>query len=335
MGKNDLGIDLGTATFVVYKKGEGIVINEPSVVAINKLTGELIAFGFEAKKMEGKTPVGTEIVKPMRDGVIVYPDLIEQVLKHFVVRTKSKSLFSSKPQMVIGIPARTTDVERRAVKEAAEDVGASMVHLVIEPLAAAIGADLDILEANGHMIVDIGGGTTDIAILSLGGTVISESMRVAGEAMDKEIVRYIKRKYRFLIGEATAENLKNTIGLADPSGEVLEAEIRGQDMVNGLPSSKIINSLDIHEAIKPVLDEITQKIKQILESSPPELAADILKNGIVLTGGVARLRGLDMLIEKETGVKTVVAQNPELCVALGTGKLLENTELLQRVEVIL
>ncbi|WP_129408640.1 rod shape-determining protein [Marinitoga lauensis] len=333
MAKHDLGIDLGTATFIVYKKGEGIIINEPSVVAVDKLTNTITAFGNEAKAMIGKTPYGVEIIHPMQDGVIAYPSLIEQLLRYFIKQAKTGFL-PSKPNLVIGIPARTTDVERRAVKDAAEKVGANKAFLVLEPIIAAIGIGLDITKPNGHLIVDLGGGTTDIAVISLSGSVISESIKLAGEAMDTEIIKYIKRKYKFLIGEATAEFLKKEIGKAHKDVETLEIEVRGQDIASGMPSSRVINSDDIFEAIEGVLDEIIQKTKTVLENTPPELSADILKNGIYLAGGTANLRGLAQLFEEKTGVKTEVAESPQLCVAQGAGILLDNPELLSKVAVI-
>lgn len=333
MAKHDLGIDLGTATFIVYKKGEGIIVNEPSVVAVDSLTNTVTAFGNEAKAMVGKTPHGVEIVRPMQDGVIAYPSLIEQLLRYFIKEAK-KGFLPSKPNLVIGIPARTTDVERRAVKDAAERVGANKAFLVLEPIIAAIGIGLDITKPNGHLIVDIGGGTTDIAVISLSGSVISESIKLAGEAMDVEIIKHIKRKYKFLIGEATAEFLKKEIGKAHKDIETLELEVRGQDIATGMPSSITVTSDDIYEAIEGVLDEIIQKAKNVLENTPPELSADILKNGIYLAGGMANLRGLAQLFEEKTGVKTEVAENPQLCVAQGAGILLDNPGLLSKVAVI-
>ncbi|AEX85761.1 rod shape-determining protein MreB [Marinitoga sp. 1135] len=333
MAKHDLGIDLGTATFIVYKKNEGVIINEPSVVAVDKLTNTITGFGSEVKAMVGKTPYGIEIIRPMQDGVIAYPSLIEQLLRYFIKQAKT-GFFPSKPNLVIGIPARTTDVERRAVKDAAEKVGANKAYLVLEPIIAAIGIGLDITKPNGHLIVDIGGGTTDIAVISLSGSVVSESIKFAGEIMDQEIIKYVKRKYKFLIGESTAEYLKKEIGKAHRDIETLELEVRGQDLATGMPSSRVINSDDIYEAIEDVLNDIIQKTKNVLEITPPELSADILKNGIYLAGGVAKLRGLAQLFEEKTGVTTNVAEEPQLCVARGAGILLENPELLSKVAVI-
>ena len=332
MAKYDLGIDLGTATFVVYSRTEGIFIEEPSVVAIDKKKGQIIAIGHEAKEMLGKTPDEIEIIRPVQDGVINTPEVIEDVLRYFIKKAK-KGISFSKPIFVIGIPALTTDVERRAVKEAAEKVGASKAYLVLEPVAAAIGTEIDITKPNGHMVVDLGGGTTDIAVISLGGSVMRESIKVAGQAMDNEIIKYIKKQYRFSIGEATAEQLKKEIGKAYSMEENLELEITGQNIKTGLPSSLIINSDDVFKAIKSVLGEIISKIKNVLEKTPPELAADVMKNGIILAGGASKIRGLDKLIFEKTGVKTRVTDEPHLTVAKGTGILLDNIELLNRVSV--
>ncbi|PNR96790.1 rod shape-determining protein [Petrotoga sp. 9PWA.NaAc.5.4] len=333
MAKSDLGIDLGTATFVVYQRGKGIIIEEPSVVAIDKNKKNMIAIGREAKEMMGKTPQQIQIVRPVQDGVITDPNIIEEILRFFIKKAKSQGLGMYKPRLIIGIPALTTDVERRAVKEAGSRVGASKVYLISEPLAAAIGSGIDITEPNGNIVIDIGGGTTDIAVLSLGGCVISETIKTAGEAMDMEIVKYIKRRYKFNIGEATAEKLKIDIGKAHPSEENLEMEVKGQNLKTGLPASLVLTSEDIFNAIRPVLNEIINKIKNILEKTPPELAADIMKNGIIVVGGIARLRGLGKLISEQTGVRTYIPEDPHLTCAKGTGILLENVELLNKVQV--
>lgn len=332
MSRHDLGIDLGTATFVVYQRGVGIIIEEPSVVAVDKKKKKIIAIGTEAKNMVGKTPDQIQVIRPVQDGVITNPMIIEEVLRFFFKKAK-KGMSFSKPKLIIGIPALTTDVERRAVKEAAQRVGASKVYLVSEPLAAAIGSEMQITEPNGHMVVDIGGGTTDISVISLGGSVRSESIKTAGEAMDQEIVKYIKKHYRFSIGESTAERIKIQIGKAYENEEDIEVEIKGQDIKTGLPSSLKISSMDIYNAIKPVLNEIILKIKNVLEQTPPELAADVSQNGIILVGGVSRIRGLDKLITEKIGVDTSVSEDPHLSCAKGTGILLEDVELLNRVNV--
>ncbi len=322
MAKSDLGIDLGTATFVVYQRGQGIILEEPSVVAVDKSKKKMLAIGKEAKDMVGKTPSQIQIIRPVQDGVITDPSIIEEVLRYFVKKAKSKGFNMYKPRLIIGIPALTTDVERRAVKEAGSRIGASKVFLISEPLAAAIGSGIDITEPNGHMVIDIGGGTTDLAILSLGGCVISETIKVAGEAMDQ-----------FLIGETTAERLKIDIGKAFSQEENLEMEVKGQNIKTGLPSNLKLTSDDIFYAIKPILNEIINKIKNILEKTPPELAADIMQNGLIVVGGVARLRGLDKLISEQTGVRTYIPEDPHLTCAKGTGILLEDIELLNKVQV--
>lgn len=332
MAKHDLGIDLGTATFVVYKRSEGIIIQEPSVVAYDKKKKKIIAIGTDAKEMIGKTPEHIKIIHPIQDGVITNPEIIEEILRYFLKRAK-KAVNISKPYLIIGIPALTTDVERRAVREAAERVGASRVYLISEPLAAAIGSEIDILKPDGHMIVDIGGGTTDIAVISLGGSVISLSIKIAGEAMDQEIIKYVKKTFRFSIGEATAERTKIEIGKAHIDEENIELVIKGQDIKTGLPANITINSDDIYRAIKPVLTEIILKIRNVLEKTPPELAADIMKNGINLVGGVSQIRGIDKLIEEKTQVHTFIIEDSSLTVAKGTGILLENIELLNRVQL--
>lgn len=333
MAKSDLGIDLGTATFVVYQRGQGIILEEPSVVAVDKSKKKMLAIGKEAKDMVGKTPSQIQIIRPVQDGVITDPSIIEEVLRYFVKKAKSKGFNMYKPRLIIGIPALTTDVERRAVKEAGSRIGASKVFLISEPLAAAIGSGIDITEPNGHMVIDIGGGTTDLAILSLGGCVISETIKVAGEAMDQEIIKYTKRRYKFLIGETTAERLKIDIGKAFSQEENLEMEVKGQNIKTGLPSNLKLTSDDIFYAIKPILNEIINKIKNILEKTPPELAADIMQNGLIVVGGVARLRGLDKLISEQTGVRTYIPEDPHLVCAKGTGILLEDIELLNKVQV--
>jgi rod shape-determining protein MreB len=333
MAKSDLGIDLGTATFVVYQRGKGIILEEPSVVAIDKDKKSILAIGHEAKNMVGKTPTQIQIVRPVQDGVITDPKIIEEVLRFFIQKAKSGGFSMYKPRLIIGIPALTTDVERRAVKEAGSRIGASKVFLISEPLAAAIGSEINITEPDGHMVIDIGGGTTDLAVLSLGGCVISETIKIAGEAMDEEIMKYVKRRYKFLIGEATSERLKIDIGKAHSHEENLDMEVKGQNIKTGLPSTLKLTSDDIYYAIKPILNEIINKIKNILEKTPPELAADIMNNGLIVVGGGARLRGLAKLISEQTGVRTYIPEEPHLTCARGTGILLEDVELLNKVQV--
>ncbi len=330
MGKGDLGIDLGTASFIVYQKGKGIVIYEPSVVAISRRKNAIIAIGEEARKMLGKTHEDLIAVKPMRDGVIADYKVIEAVLKEFIRRAVGR-VFFFKPEVVIGVPTKITSVEKRAVFEASLNAGARKVHIVTEPLAAAIGAGIDVTRSEGSMIVDIGGGTTDIAVISLGGTIVGDSIKMAGTAMDEAIVKHVKKKYGLIIGESTAEDVKKSIGKVHPDYETYEVEIRGRDAVSGLPRVDRMTSDDIMEAIKPIISTIISKIKSVLEKTPPELASDIIGNGIVLTGGGALLRGIDRVIEEEIGVRAQIAENPIMCVANGTGYLLDDPKLLSIV----
>ncbi len=332
MAKNDLGIDLGTANFIVYQLGKGIVLNEPSVVAIERKTNRILAIGSEAKEMLGKTPEDKILaVKPMRDGVIADYTIISNVLKYFIKKL-NKSMFF-KCNMVIGIPTKTTSVEQRAVYDAALKAGAKRVHIVLEPTAAAIGTGLDVMKPMGNMVIDIGGGTTDIAVISLGGIVVGDSIKLAGNALDEAIVKGARRTFGLIIGESTAEEIKIKIGKVHPDVEDLELEIKGRDAVTGLPRTEVINSTDVYKMIKPVIDNIISRIKLVLEKTPPELSADIVKHGIVLTGGGALLRGIDKAIEEEIGVPCKIADEPLLCVAKGTGILLENEDLLKHVAV--
>ena len=329
MPRGDLGIDLGTASFVVYQKGKGIVVYEPSVVTISRKTKSIVAVGEEAKKMLGKTHEDLETIKPMKDGVIADYRIIEAILREFFKRAKKNRFF--KPEVVIGVPTKITSVEKRAVFEAALNAGARKVYIVSEPIAAAIGAGIAVTRSEGSMIVDIGGGTTDIAVISLGGIVVGDSIKVAGMAMDEAIVKYVKKKYGLIIGEATAEEVKKSIGKVHPDYDDYEMEIRGRDAVSGLPRTDKITSNDVMEAIKPMVNNIVSKIKSILEKTPPELASDIIGNGIVLTGGGALLRGIDKVVEEEIGVRATVAEDPIMCVANGTGVLLNDSNLLLTV----
>ncbi len=332
MGKNDLGIDLGTANFIVYQQGKGIVLNEPSVVAIEKKTNKILAIGSQAKEMLGKTPEDKILaVKPMRDGVIADYTIISEVLKYFMKKL-NKGLFF-KCNMVIGIPTKTTSVEQRAVYDAALKAGAKRVHIVLEPTAAAIGIGLDVMKPIGNMVIDIGGGTTDIAVISLGGIVVGDSIKLAGNALDDAIVKGIRRTFGLIIGESTAEEIKIKVGKVHPEVEDLELEIKGRDAVTGLPRTEIVNSTDVYKMLRPVIENIISRVKLVLEKTPPELSADIVQHGIVLTGGGALLRGIDKAIQEEIGVPCKVADEPLLCVARGTGKLLEDEELLKHVAV--
>ncbi|MCD6450624.1 MAG: rod shape-determining protein [Thermotogaceae bacterium] len=330
MAKGDLGIDLGTASFIVYQKGKGIVLYEPSVVTVSRKTGEIIAVGEDARKMIGKTHKDLVAIKPMKDGVIANYKVIEAVLREFFKRTIGKFKFF-KPEVVIGVPTKITSVEKRAVFEASISAGARKVHIVSEPLAAAIGAGIDVTKSEGSMVIDIGGGTTDIAVISLGGIVVGDSIKVAGTTMDEAIVKYVKKKYGLVIGETTAEEIKKNIGKVHPDYDTFEMEIRGRDAVSGLPRTDVINSDDVMEAIRPAINTIVTKLKAILEITPPELASDIIENGIILTGGGSLIRGIDRAIEEEIGVKAMTTEDPIMSVAKGTGILLDDKQLLQTV----
>lgn len=330
MGKNDLGIDLGTANFLVYQKGKGIVLYQPSVVAISKKTGKIIAIGEEAKEMLGKTPEDTiTAVRPMKDGVIADYTIISEVLKIFIKKVTKGFLF--KPNMVIGIPAKTTTVEKRAVFDAASSAGAKKVFVVSEPLAAAVGAGIDVTKPEGNIIIDIGGGTTDIAVISLGGVVVGDSVKLAGDAMDDAIVKSVRKLLGLIIGDSTAEEIKKRIGKAHPDIEDFEMEVKGRDAVTGLPRTDKLNSSQVYGMLKPIIESLISRIKVVLEKTPPELSADIMEKGIVITGGGALLRGIDKAIYDEIGVPCKVAEDPLTCVARGTGILLDDEELLNEV----
>lgn len=330
MKKGDLGIDLGTATFLVYQKGKGVVIYEPSYVAISRKTGKIIAIGQQAKEMIGKTPQEILAVKPMKDGVIAEYTVIEEVMRSFIKRTRPSFGFF-KPNMVIGVPTKITNVEHRAVVEAAMNAGAGKVYVVKEPIAAAIGAGIDVTKPQGNMIVDIGGGTTDIAVISLGGVVVGESLRIAGDAMNEAIIKYVRKQFQMYIGESTAEEVKIRIGKAHPDEEDLEMDVKGRDVVTGLPKKVTLNSDDVMQALKDILRTLIIGIHSVLERTPPELAADIMGEGVYLVGGGSKLRGLDKLITEETGIKTILISEPEYSVVRGTGELLDNDELLSVV----
>lgn len=319
---NDMGIDLGTANTLVYVKGQGIVLNEPSVVAIETSTGKVLAVGHEAKRMLGRTPGDIMAIRPMKDGVIADFETVEKMIRHFIQKVHKRTTLV-KPRLVIGVPSGITEVEKRAVRESAEQAGARETYLIEEALAAAIGADIPIDEPAGSMVVDIGGGTTEIAVISLGGMVISDSIRIGGDELDEAIIRHLRTKYNLIIGERTAEELKFRLGNAYPEKNVETMEIKGRDAISGLPRTLEIDSNEIREALKETVDMILEAIKNTLEKTPPELAADISDRGIVLTGGGCLLKGLDKYLSKETGVPVFRAENPLICVALGTGKYLE------------
>ncbi len=327
----DMGIDLGTANTLVYVSGKGIVLEEPSVVAIHKDNGPL-AVGLEAKKMLGRTPDNVVAIRPLRDGVIADFDTAELMLKHFIRRVHDGRNPLIRPRMVIGIPSGVTGVERRAVEEAAKEAGASEVYLIDEPVAAAIGAGLPVSEPTGNMIIDIGGGTTEVAVLSLQGTVLSESVRVAGDELSEAIMLYMKKVHNLVIGERTAEDIKIQLGSAYPSeDEEPIMEVRGLHLLSGLPRTVTIKAPEIRESMSEPLSVIVEAVKRSLERTPPELAADIIDRGIMLAGGGALLKGLDTLISHETGIVTHIAADALSCVVLGTGRVLENFKNLDRV----
>ncbi|GAV24204.1 rod shape-determining protein [Carboxydothermus islandicus] len=327
----DIGVDLGTANVLVYVKGKGIVLREPSVVAVNRDTGQIIAVGEEAKKMLGRTPGNIVAIRPLKEGVIADYDTTEKMLRYFITKALGGRPLFFKPRIMVSIPAGVTDVEKRAVKQAAKQAGAREAEVIEETIAAALGAGLDISEPYGSMVVDIGGGTTDVAVLSLGGIVVSKSLRVGGDKFDDAIVKYIRKEFNLLIGEKTAEEVKIEIGTAFPEGtEIKKMEIRGRDLLTGLPKNVEVTSLNIHEAITEPLVAVVNAVKEVLERTPPELAADIVNRGIVMTGGGSLLNGLDRLIAKETGLPTFVAPDALSCVALGTGKALAMWDMLSK-----
>lgn len=329
----DIGIDLGTANTLVYMKGKGIIMREPSVVAVDtRDRDETVKYvGHRAKEVIGRTPGSIVAVRPLKDGVIADFDITAAMLREFIRRACGNSMFVH-PRVVICIPSGVTEVEKRAVKEAAERAGARSVSVVEEPMAAAIGAGLPISEPTGSMIVDIGGGTAEIAVISLGGIVASRSVRVAGDMFDNAIIDFVKRKYNLLIGERTAEQIKIEIGSAFPLDEELTMEIKGRNLVDGLPKNIIIHSEEVRDSLGECLSRITGAIKETLERTPPELAADIIDHGIMLSGGGALLRNLDRLVQSETGIDVHVAENPLDCVALGAGQVLDHADLLGDVK---
>src|SRR5262247_1386430 len=327
MLSSDMAIDLGTANTLVYVKGRGIVLNEPSVVAIVSKGGkkQVLAVGNDAKMMLGRTPGGIEAIRPMRDGVIADFEVAEEMIKHFIRKVHNRRSFAN-PMIIICVPSGATAVERRAIQESALSAGARRVYLIEEPMAAAIGADLPVTEATGSMVVDIGGGTTEVAVLSLGGMVYAGSVRVGGDKFDEAIVNYIRRNYGMLIGETTAELIKKEIGSAFPGSEVREMEVKGRNLAEGIPRSFTISSNEILEALTEPLNQIVGAVKSALEQTPPELGADIAEKGMVLTGGGALLRDLDRLLMEETGLPVIVADDPLTCVVRGSGKALERME---------
>jgi len=332
---NDLAIDLGTANTLVYVKGKGIVLSEPSVVAVHKDARgvkKVLAVGSEAKRMLGRTPGNIVAIRPMRDGVIADFDITEAMLRHFILQVHNRRALV-RPRIIVSIPSGITQVERRAVRETVESAGAREIYLIEEPMAAAIGAGLPIKEPTSSMIVDIGGGTTEVAVISLAGIVYSKSVRVAGDKIDEEIVQYMKRKYSLLIGERSGEIIKTTIGCAYPDDELRKVDVKGRDLISGIPKIVEINSEEIREAIQEPISIIVDTIKDALENAPPELAGDIVDRGIVLTGGGALLRKIDVLIQEETGLPITIADEPLSTVARGAGMALDQLDVLKEVTV--
>ncbi|ASS98696.1 rod shape-determining protein [Geobacillus thermocatenulatus] len=328
IGTKDLGIDLGTANTLVYVKGKGIVLREPSVVAIQRDTKQIVAVGNEAKNMIGRTPGNIVALRPMKDGVIADYETTATMMKYFIRKAvKTKGLFASKPYVMVCVPYGITAVEERAVIDATRQAGARDAYTIEEPFAAAIGANLPVWEPTGSMVVDIGGGTTEVAVISLGGIVTSQSIRIAGDEMDEAIIQYIRKTYNLMIGERTAEAIKVEIGLAGNPEGIGNMEIRGRDLLTGLPKTIEISAEEVAEALHDTVYAIVESVKNTLEKTPPELAADIMDRGIVLTGGGALLRNLDKVISKETDMPVIVAENPLDCVAIGTGKALDHIDL--------
>ena len=322
----DIGIDLGTATVIAYVKGRGIVLREPSVVAVDNNTGEVVAVGGEARRMLGRTPGNIVATRPLRDGVISDYTVTEKMLKYFINKVGGKTLFA--PRIMICIPSRVTEVEKKAVIDAATQAGARKVYLIEEPIAAAIGAGIDISKPCGNMVVDIGGGTTDIAVISLGGSVVSTSIKVAGDKFDEYLAKYIKKKYNLAIGERTAEELKVNVGCVYPKIQDVEMDVRGRDLTTGLPTTITIHSSEMLEALQEPAMMIVDAVHSVLERTPPELAADISDKGIYMTGGGCLIDGLDKLLQEKTGINVMIAQDTVSCVALGTGKALDNLDTL-------
>lgn len=325
----DIGIDLGTASVLVFIKGKGIVLQEPSVVAIDKNTNQVLAVGEEARRMLGRTPGNIVAIRPLKDGVISDYDVTERMLKYFIQKTIGKKLFF-KPKIIVCVPSGVTEVEKRAVIDATNEAGARTTYLIEEPIAAAIGAGLDIAQPNGHMIVDIGGGTTDIAVISLGGIVVSTSIKVAGDKFDEAITRYMRKRHNIMIGERTAEDIKINVGGAYPRTQQAFMDVKGRNLVSGLPVNIKVSSEEVLEALEESVATIADAVHSVLEKTPPELASDIANQGIVMTGGGALLWGFNKLIEKRTGIPVYIAEEAVSCVAKGTGSALDSLEMLER-----
>jgi rod shape-determining protein MreB len=330
MFSNDLAIDLGTANTLIYVKGKGIILSEPSVVAIKKGTNQVLKVGKEAKEMLGRTPGSIVAIRPLKDGVIADFDVTEQMIRAFILKSHNRKALV-RPRVIVGVPSGITQVEKRAIRDSADQAGAREVYLIEEPMAAAIGAGLPVAEPTGSMIVDIGGGTTEVGVISLGGVVYANSVRVGGDRMDEAIINYIRRTYGMLIGEATAEQIKKQMGSAFPGAEVREMEVKGRSLAEGVPRSFNVSSNEILEALTEPLNAIVSAVKQALEQTPPELGADIAEKGMVLTGGGALLRDLDRLLMEETGLPVIVADDPLTCVVRGSGRALEEMDKLATV----
>ena len=326
----DLAVDLGTANTLVYERGRGIVLNEPSVVAINQNTGGIVAVGAEAKRMVGRTPGNIVAIRPLKDGVIADFDTTERMLRYFIQKVH-KRRFLAKPRVVVCVPSGITGVEQRAVKDAGYAAGARKVYIIEEPMAAAIGAGLPIHEPTGNMIVDIGGGTTEVAVISLGGVVTSLSIRTGGDELDDALIQFVKKEYSLMLGERTAEEIKTTVGTAFPIPDETSAELRGRDLVTGLPRTIVVTAEEIRRALDEPLTRIVDAVKTTLDRTPPELCGDIMDRGIVLTGGGALLKGLDERLRHETGMPVIIAAQPLNCVVMGSGKCVEEFEALQQV----
>ncbi|HEY3681671.1 MAG TPA: rod shape-determining protein [Streptosporangiaceae bacterium] len=328
----DMAVDLGTANTLVYVRGRGIVLNEPSVVALNTSTGKVVAVGVEAKRMIGRTPGNIVAVRPLKDGVIADFDVTERMLRYFIQKIHKRRHFA-KPRIIVAVPSGITGVEQRAVKEAGYQAGARRVYIIEEPMAAAIGSGLPVHEPTGNMVVDIGGGTTEVAVISLGGIVTSQSIRVGGDELDQAIITHAKKEYSLMLGERTSEEIKMAIGSANPLEDDLHAEIRGRDLVSGLPKTIVISADEVRKAIEEPVNAIVDAVKTTLDKCPPELSGDIMDRGIALTGGGALLRGLDERLRQETGMPILVVDNPLDSVVLGSGKCVEEFEALQQVLV--
>ncbi len=328
---NDIAVDLGTANTLVYVKGEGIVLNEPSVVAVEKGSRRILGVGLEAKRMLGRTPEGIEAVRPLKDGVIADVDITEMMLRHFLKQVTAKRIFRIKPRVVVGVPSGITELERRAVRSSAMAAGAKVVYMVAEPMAAAIGVGLPVETPTGNMVIDIGGGTTEIAVIALSGIVSNTSIRVGGDELDSAIVTFLRKNYNLLIGEPTAEAIKIQIGSAFDFGEEREMEVKGRDLVSGIPKTVSVHSQEVRECIQEPIQSIVEAVRRSLEITPPELASDIVDRGIVMTGGGALIRGLDRLLQHETNLPIHVDDEPLTCVVRGAGRILDDVQKYRNV----